>query len=218
MITRTGMRSFRIALLVALAWACPRPAKATLVLSFDESSYSIPGVGNTTAVEVLVSQIAGGPQVGVGNELLSGAVTLSFATSGAAVVPSVSDVTFGSAWDSGSVISSTSGTNTLMNLGVVSLAGIANIPSTGLLLGTFTFTGMSIGSTTISVSTETPGPSFITVQGNDLDPTNTAMATINVITPAIVPEPGSLTLLSIASVTLGMGWLRLRRKSVPDRP
>jgi hypothetical protein len=200
--------------LLVLAW--PRPAAATLVLLFDESTYTIPGVGKTTNVEVLVEQTAGGTQVSSTNPLLTAAVELSFPTSGAAVVTSSADVTPNPAWSSSAVNVKTSGSNTLIDLGLTSLAGFGSIPSTGLLLGTFTFTGESLGSTTISVSSETPGSSFGT-PGGDVSPTNTPTATINVVT-AVVAEPAGLTLLSISGSTLALVWLRRRTKAVGPRP
>src|SRR5262249_6343894 len=139
--------------------AGPRPAEAGLILSFDASAYTINGVGNTTAVEVFVSQDSSGNQVGVGNELLSAGIELSFSTTGSAVVLSSSDVTPNRAWDSSSVLFSTSGGNTLVDLGLTSLAGFSSL-SPPLLLGTFLFTGESIGITSISVSALGPGPSF----------------------------------------------------------
>jgi hypothetical protein len=210
MMTRHRL-SFLLALFLGiLGWS--RPVAAGLVLTFDMSTYTINGVGNTTAVEVLVTQTSSGPQVGGGNELLSAAIELSFPTAGTATVVSTAEVTPNPAWSSSSVLLKTNGPNTLVDLGLTSLAGISSIPSTGLLLGTFVFTGHSPGTTQISVTTETPGPSFITAQGNDLDPTNTPSASINVVSGA-VPEPSALVLLCAAGVTLGGGWLGRRARS-----
>jgi len=195
-------------LLVILGWS--RPAEANLLLTLDESSYTINGIGNTVAVEVFVSQNSTGTQVGVGNELLTGAIQMTFATAGAATVVSNSNVTFNPAWDSGSVSSSTSGPNTLVNLGVTSLAGFSSL-SPPLLLGTFVFTGQFVGSTTITVASLAPGPSFITAQGDNLDPTSGPSAQI-VVTSA-VPEPGAVMLLGIGGLVLGAGWLRRRART-----
>src|SRR5262245_23038548 len=113
------------ALLLISSWC--RPAAAGLVLSFDQSSYTINGVGNTTTVEVFVSQTPSGPQVGPGNELLTAGIELSLATAGAATVLSTADVTGGPAWDSSSIQSSTNGPNTLIDLGLTSLFGISDL-------------------------------------------------------------------------------------------
>jgi hypothetical protein len=209
MFTRFRIRVVIASILLGLAWS--RPAAAGLVLSFDQSSYTIPGVGSTRAVEVFVSQTAGGQQVGPGNELLTAAVELSFPTSGAAIVASTADVTAGPAWDSSSVLMSTSGLNTLFDLGLTSVFGISDL-SSPLLLGTFVFTGQSIGTTTAGVATLGPGPSFITVNGDELDPTDTPQARITV---SGVTEPVALTLLSIGCfLTVGTAWLRRRPRSM----
>jgi hypothetical protein len=199
-----------IALLLAvLGWS--RPATAGLVLEFNESTYTIVGVGSTTSVQVLVTQNDVGPQVMPGNELVSGAVSLSYPTVGVAAVLSTANVTAGPAWSNSAVVKTTSGGNTVFNLGVTSLAGISSIPASGLLIGTFVFTSTAVGSQAISVSTTQPGPSFITLQGDVLDPTNVPTATIDVVTSAI-PEPSAFVLLCAAGVTLGGGWLRRRAR------
>jgi hypothetical protein len=202
-----------VAVLV-LVLGCTQPATADLMLSFDQANYTINGVGDTTSVEVFVSQVAGGPQVGSGNELVSAGIELSFPTAGSAVVASSAAVTAGPAWDNSSVIISTGGPNTLVDLGLTSLAGIADL-SSPLLLGTFTFTGQSIGKTTTTVSTLGPGASFITVQGDVLDPANTPSAGINVVPARVVPEPGSLMLLGVGG--LAIGFARLVRSRRDER-
>jgi hypothetical protein len=207
--TRPRISYLIVSLLFTLTWA--RPASADLVLSFDSSSYTIPGVGDTTSVQVLVSQTSGGPQVGTGNELLTAGIELSFPTLGSAIVASTSDVTPGPAWDSSSINLTTSGPNTLVDLGLTSLLGISDL-STPLLLGTFVFTGQSPGMTSISVATITPGANFITANGNILDPTNTGTATILVSTPTSIPEPNTLVICSLAGLTTGAGWLRRRAR------
>src|SRR5262245_19177055 len=100
-----------VSLLLFSSWC--GPAAAGLVISLDQSSYSINGVGNTKSVEVFVSQTSSGPQVGPGNELISASIELSFPTAGAATVVSTADVTGGPAWDSSNVQTSTNGPNTL---------------------------------------------------------------------------------------------------------
>src|SRR5262249_30104385 len=106
-----------------LGWT--RPAAAGLILSFNTSTYTIDGVGNTTAVEVFVSQDSTGNQVGPGNELISAGIELSFPTAGTAVVLSSAAVIPNPAWDSSSVLISTSGASTLVDVGLTSLAGFS---------------------------------------------------------------------------------------------
>ena len=86
----------------------------------------------------------------------------------------------------------------MASLATTSLSGIADL-SSPLLLGTFHFTGLSFGTTAISVANLTPGPSFVTIQGDVLDPTNTATALVQV-----VPEPSGFTLLIAFALSLGL--------------
>jgi hypothetical protein len=217
MITRHRFGVLLALLLGILGW--PHQATADLILSFDAAAYTINGVGNTTAVEVFVSQNSFGNQVGVGNELLSAGIELSFATSGSAVVLSSADVTANPAWDSSSVLLSTSGANTLVDLGLTSLLGFSSL-SPPLLLGTFLFTGESSGTTSITVSALGPGPSFSTADPNlpVADPTNMPGSRITVQTSGFVPEPTGLVLMGIGGVTVGaFGWLRRRTKVTRGR-
>jgi hypothetical protein len=206
------MKPSSIAFLIfALVLASAQSASADLVLSLDKSTYTIDGVGETTAVQVFVSETSDGPQVGPGNELLTAGVELTFATAGTATVVADADVAPGPAWDSGSVLISIDGSNTLVDLGLTSLLGISDL-STPLLLGTFVFTGQSPGDADVSVAALEPGPSFITAGGDVLDPTNTARAVITVsATPPVVPEPGSLILASLG-VLVSAGVLAAHRR------
>jgi hypothetical protein len=212
MITR-HLLGFLLALFLGIL-GCPRAATAGLVLSLDASTYMINGVGNTTSVKVFVSQDASGNQVGPTNALVSAGIEMSFLTAGTAVVLSTADVTPNPAWDSSSVVIKTSGANTLVDLGLTSLAGFTSL-SPPLLLGTFLFTGQSLGTTSFAVSALGPGPSFGTTDPNKPvgDPTNTPEAQIIVSQTPVVPEPAGVVLLGIAGVTLGtFGWVRRRSK------
>jgi hypothetical protein len=182
------------------------PARASLVLSFDSPSYAIANIGGTATVNVYVSQVAGGPSVGATNPLFTGGIELTFATAGAAIETSF---TASPAWDSSSAGTAPSGPNTIVSLTTLSVSGIANLTQP-LLLGTFTFTGESLGSTTVTLSTITPGVNFIDLNGDDLDPTNKPTASIQV-GPSVVPEPNSLALLALAGASALAGLVRLRQ-------
>ena len=195
-----------------VSMCCVQPASAGLILDFDQSTYAIPGVGLTTSVNILVSQDDRGPQVGVGNELLSAGIELSYPTGDRAAVLASLDVAFGPSWDGGGLaVLGTSGANDVVDIVLTSLVGIADL-SSPLLLSTVTFTGLSVGSMPISVTQLDPTTAdFITVNGDILDPTNTATATIQVGAGS-VPEPGTLTLLSMGSIILATPLLRRRVK------
>jgi hypothetical protein len=181
------------------------PARADLFLSFDQSSYST-FLGQNVAVQVLLTQTPTGIQVTPSNTLLGAAIRVAYNNPSGIV--SVQSITAGPAWDFGN---SNTGPPTA-TLATSSLAGIGTIPAGGLLLGTFTFRGLAPGSTVISVSTQTPGTSFPTSQGNFLDPTNTGTATIRV-----VPEPASITIaatglfMALTASTLRVRMSRAKR-------
>ena len=118
-----------VVLALMLCW--PDRASADLSLSFSQASYTIYGIGSSVDVPVYLSQSAGGPQVGVGNELLTAGLTVSFNTpSGIAAVLSALDITPSPAFDSSSAAVSL----TQATLAETSLGGVSNL-SSPLLLG-----------------------------------------------------------------------------------
>jgi hypothetical protein len=196
------MKLHNLALYIAGAFAvlCFQTARADLNLVFDQAVYPTT-VSGTVVVKVLAVQTPGGPQVGPGNELMTSGIDLAFSNpAGIAAVLALSDFAGGPAFDSFSPLLS----STNAKLGETSVAGISNLTNP-LLLGTFTFTGLAFGSTTIQVSAEGPGPSFVTAGSNVLDPAIPAVATINV-----VPEPATIS-LTIAGIAL-TAFSRCRRR------
>lgn len=202
-------RTSAVLLAASIALLAARPADAGLILSFDQSAYTIDGVGDAVDVQVFLSQDADGPQVGPGNALLTAAIRLSFVTTGAAIIQSDADVAPGSVWDAGSADFSTEGADTLVDLGLTSIMGVSDL-SSPLLLGTFTFTARAAGVAPISVITLGPGASFITENLDILDPVNTAEARIEV---SAIPEPTALFSASAAVVVLGALAARRRKRA-----
>ncbi len=195
--------------LIASAWS--PLAEANLIFSFDAPSYSIANVGSSTTVGLYVSEVPGTlPNITAANPLLTGGVQLTFASSGAAIE---TGFTTSSAWDNSSFGSAISGSNTVLSLTVLSLFGIADL-SKPLLLGSFTFTGESLGSTSVLASTIRPGVNFIDRNGDNLDPTNTPTALIRVGNSTTVPEPSSLP-LAIIGAACGLLWFSDRRLLSP---
>jgi len=180
------------ALFFAALGAGAQSAKA-LQLSFDNTTYVVDNTGTVT-VNVYATQSAGGPQVSVGNELLTAGIVLTFnSPAGIATIQLASDITGSPQFDFNSAgVSATAGT-----LDETSLFGISDL-SAPVLLGSFTLTGLANGSTTIQVSSEGPGPSFITALGDVVDPTNVATATV------LVPEPATLAILGGVAMMLGL--------------
>jgi hypothetical protein len=84
-------------------------------------------------------------------------------------------------------------------------------------LGTFTFTGLALGSTTISVTDLDPtefADEIITGSLNPLD----ALITPGSATLTVTPEPGSiaLSLLMIGAASVVTTYRRRRRRSVQE--
>jgi hypothetical protein len=182
-----------------LAAGAPSPARGALVLSFNQPSYTT-AVNGSVAVQVLLSQVAGGVQVTPANALLSAGITLTYDPA----IVAVDLIAAGPGWTADSA-SAGGGTATL---GLSSLGGIGTIPGGGLLLGTFTFRGLALGTSPLSTLTLAPGASFITANGDIVDPSNTARATLRV-----VPEPASALLVGLGGTGLLVAARRGRRRT-----
>lgn len=183
-----------------LSLVCSSPAKADLSLSFDQSAYSILAPGQTSLVSVYLTQTPGGVQIGPGNTLRTAAINLLFnSPGGIASVLATTDITGNPVFDS----TSASVSAISASLGETSVAGLSDL-SSPLLLGTFKLTGLAAGTTTIQVSSLSPGPSFGTSQGNFVDPQSAPTATMTV-----VPEPPAAVLaMSALAVCCLCGWQR----------
>jgi len=198
---------FLLAIIFATAgWS--RPSQGSLIFSFDSPSYAIANIGGTASVGLYVAQVPGtGPVINAANPLLTGGVQITFATTGAATE---TNFTASPKWDNSSVGNTINGSNTVVSLTVLSLLGVSDL-STPLLLGTFTFTGRTLGSTMALAATIHPGINFIDRNGDNLDPTNTPTALIRVGPATSVPEPTSLILTIIGAVS-GLGGLGRAKK------
>jgi hypothetical protein len=173
------------------------PAEADFLLSFGSSSYSV-GPGRTVQVQVLGSQNSNGTQFG---PLTLAEIVVSFNNPiGVAAVTSTANIAGGPLFD----ISLPGVTSTQATLTNESILGVGGLP---VLLGTFTFTGLTSGTTQISVGPMSPGPSFADSQGHTFQPSS-ATVTLNV-----TPEPASLLiLLTGAPLLLGVVAVRRRRQ------
>ncbi len=204
------LRSLSLLAVVLATAGWSRPSQGSLIFSFDSPSYAIANVGGTANVGLYVAQVPGtGPTINAANPLLTGGLQLTFATTGAATE---TNFTASPRWDNSSVGTAINGSNTVVSLTVLSLAGIADL-STPLLLGTFTFTGRTFGSTMALAATIHPGVNFIDRNGDNLDPTNTPTALIRVGPATTVPEPTSLILTAtVIGGACGLGGLGRARK------
>jgi hypothetical protein len=184
------------ALLLALTLGATAPARGALVLSFNQPTFSTVPNG-TVNVQVLLSQVGGGAQVTPSNPLLTAGITLTYNPS----LVAVQTITGGPGWG---VDTATPGTGTAV-LALSSFAG-QTIPGGGLVLGTFTLRGLAFGLSPLVVASLSPGPSFVTLNGDFLDPTLPATASL-----AVVPEPSSALLVGVgAAGLLALGRRRRR--------
>lgn len=183
--------------LASLVLGWQGPAEADFLLSFGSSTYSVGG-GRTVQVQVFGSQNTNGTQITPTNGLTLAGIAVSFNNPpGVAAVTSMSSIVGGPLFDT----SVSSVALTQATLTDASLAGIGTLP---VLLGTFTFNGLQIGTTQISVAPISPGPSFAAAMSGAFQPASTATATLNV-----TPEPTSiLVLLTGVPVLLGVAALQ----------
>lgn len=174
-----------------MALAAPRTASADLILGFSAPTYTITSVGQTATVGVVLSQNAVGPQVGVGNALLSAAVVVTY-TPGVGVVNLIGVNAAG--WDSlsnGPAVSP-------IGISVLSLTGFTTLAGP-LTIANLTFQGLAPGVVNLTVrQLDLSSGDFATELGTVADPTNTATATLTVL-PSAIPEPSPL----------GLGFLML---------
>ena len=199
------------------------------------TSFSV-GQGQTIAVQVY---LAGNNSTGntnlssSGNGLTDGGVSLQFATSGAFNIPGLTGTNTNSNISPNTAQFSGPNSTALANngngpygAGATSTATVrvhSDLPvyststdSSGnnvILLGTFTFTGQSVGTGT--TVTAIPSGTSVNVDGmgNDLDSliSGNSSATISV---TAVPEPGTMVLGGLLASGILGGYLRRRRGAV----
>ncbi|MGE3821799.1 MAG: hypothetical protein AB7I30_20490 [Isosphaeraceae bacterium] len=171
-----------------LALVMPRSASADLILGFSAPTYTIASVGQTATVAVTLTQNAVGPQVGVGNALLSAAVLVTYVPANGIANLIVIGAPGWDALSNGPAVSP-------VDIAVLSLAGFTDL-SGPLTIANLTFQGTGVGAMTLTVrQLDLTTGDFATELGNVADPTNTATATLIVG----IPEPSPL----------GLGFLML---------
>ena len=197
------------------------PAKAGFQFQFTDSSgnassgFTINPTTGTVDIRVYLLQSGGSTNL-TANGLVAGGVALQFSSSGPFTVTSASNITPNSAFGQNNTSVTSNGGTTSATLQVQNSSPVF-APTTGadanrILLGTFTFTGLSNG--TGVVITTLPDPSSannVDGLGNNLDP----MITNSSTTITVVPEPSSLLLtglLAVGGIT-GAAWRRSRRRA-----
>jgi hypothetical protein len=207
-----------LACLVATA-----PGRADFVFQFADTSGTPTSTftvnqGSTVGVNVYLVQQGGSTNLS-SNGLVDGGVSLQFSSSGPFTISSASNITPNAAFAGANTTSlSTNAGTTTATLRVHDNSGVF-APTTGpdanrILLGTFTFSGVSPG-TGLTV-TALPDPN----SANNVDGASTNLDSMihnssASITVTAVPEPGSLILTGLAASAFGFGaWRRRRRKFV----
>jgi hypothetical protein len=169
-------------------------------------------VGQTVAVEVFLVQ-SGGSTGLTSTGLTAGGVSLSF-NQAIANVPNTGAITPNPAFDN----STTSVGTGIAKLNVNSDVGPVFAPTTGpnagaILLGTFTFTGVSGGTTSVTTGLPQAPPFQNNVLG-DGTLLDGIIANSSAVITVAVPEPGTLVLTSVLAFggLAGAVWRRYRRR------
>lgn len=190
------------------------PAHAGLIYSFDKASYTVP-VGGKVSVQVFLQQTP--PTTILTDEgLFSAGVKVS--SGAAAQVLGIGDILANPAFDD---VTHRAVVGSSAELSEVAFLNPTVFPPPGgdrILLGTFTFTGLSTGVSPLSAGDLFPSPQIenVTGVGTPLDALiGAGTANINV-TPAqaAVPEPTSLLLLS-GGLLAAFGLRSARRRTNP---
>jgi hypothetical protein len=175
--------------------------------------------GSTVDVRVYLVQ-TNGPTVNStnlsANGLSDGNVALTFSSTAPFSIASASNITPNSAFVGPNGTSlTTSGGTTTATLQVHSSPAFVFAPTSGadanrILLGTFTFTGVSPGSALTVTALPNAGSNFVDGAGNTLDSliSNASAA----ITVTAIPEPGTVILTGLFAAGFGAhAWRRRRR-------
>jgi hypothetical protein len=204
-----------LAALGLLAWCSPSWADYTFQFADSsgtaQNAFNV-GVGQTIDIRVYILETGGGTNLqSLG--LSSAGVKLNTNTSS---VANVTGVTPNSAFDSGA----STGTGANAFVSEFSSSSV-NAPGSGadanrVLVGTFTFTGVSVGQTLTVTALPGLDPDNVLGDGTtSIDDALSGNATSAVITVAAVPEPGTLLLVGLAAAGIaGAGLRRSRRLAI----
>jgi hypothetical protein len=214
------MRSLLPALILSLFLGSS--ARAGFQFQFADSTgapstaFSISGPGGTVDIQIWLLQTGGSTNLSA-NGLVDGGVALQFSSTAPFTVSSASNITPNSAQFGGPNATSltSSGGTTSATLQVHSSTPVL-APTTGananrILLGTFTFTGLTSGSAvTLTALPDPNSANNVDGLGNNLD----GMITNSSAAITVVPEPGTLVLTSLlaAGGLAGAVWRRYRRR------
>jgi hypothetical protein len=220
------LRSVLLAAVIALL---PGRAAADYAFVFGDSSGNLGvsnfnvAVGSTVNVLVYLEQTNGTTGLSnPGQGLKDGGVGLTF-NQAIANVPSTGAITANPAFDtsSKSVGTGTANLNVFQTSSAPVLAPTSGPTANAILIGSFTFTGVSAGTTATVTTLPHPDPPFANnVLGDGTDIDSLIANSSAVITVTAVPEPGSMILTGLAVAGFGAGVLRrrLRRQQTEPAP
>ncbi|MDY3563050.1 PEP-CTERM sorting domain-containing protein [Gemmata sp. JC673] len=168
--------------------------------------------GSTVDVQVYLIQTGGSDGLSTSG-LNAAGVRLNYSPSGVAQVTAITpNSTPIGAFDTATTTISTGSTKyARLNLSnEPGGSGPAISPDGRVLLGTFTFSGMSVGTTTVYASDATSGIDNILANGQFLDSMINYSA--STITINVVPEPGTMVLSGLLAVGIAGGAVRRFRR------
>jgi hypothetical protein len=198
-------------------------AKAGFQFQFTDSSgnaasgFTISGPGSTVDIRVYLLQTGGSTNLSA-NGLVDGGVALQFSSSAPFTVSSAANITPNSAQFAGTnntSVTTSSGTTTAtlqVHNSTPVLAPTSGANANRILLGTFTFTGLSNGSAVVVTALPDPNSANnVDGAGNNLD----SMITNSNAAITVVPEPSALLLTGLLAVggVAGTAWRRSRRRA-----
>jgi hypothetical protein len=169
------------------------------------------GLGSTLDIRVYLLETNGGTTLS-NSGLSSVGVQLSGSNANANVA-AASAITPNSQFDDTS--KSVSGNNSILNDGLFANS-VPKAPTSGadanrILVGTFTFSGSTLGTTNIQAVDPHSYTDTTDGNGNALDALISSSAAT--ITVAAVPEPGTLLLVGLAAAAIGGAGIRRTRRS-----
>jgi len=196
-------------------------ARADLVFQFADASGNASSAftvnaGSTVDVRVYLLQTSSTTTLSSAG-LLDGGVALKFSSTAPFTVSSSSAITPSSAFGGPNNTNvSTSGGTTTASVQVHDDGGVL-APTTGadanrILLGTFTFSGLSAGSA-VTVSAFPDPKSANNVDGNHNNLDSLITQSSAAITVVAVPEPSTVILCALGTCAVGVGAWRRRRRA-----
>ena len=209
---------------ILLTWLIPASVgRADLVFEFGvggtpQSAIQIPGPGAKVPIQVFLSQ-TGATTILTDEGLAFAGIKVTIDDPTVAAVLSVDDIVHNSDFNDAFVLFkdvALDASSAELNMGADINSPIRPNADGRILLGTFEFTGLSLGTTSIGVTDLTIGfDDFITGLGTPLD----GLISAGSGEVAVVPEPGSvaLSLVLLGGAAVVTAVRRRRRRHAKDR-